>query len=290
MNPIVKRVWERVNKFNKNFLLVITGDTGSGKSYSACYIGMIIDKNFSIENVAFTPKEFMGLINEGKLKKGSVIVFDEAGVGLSSREYMSYSNRLIHAVAQTFRHKNYVVIFTVPDLSFIDSGVRKLLHGFFETKYINFINDICVLRPYFLEKNQRTGDIFYKYHTTSSGNKIDELECLKPPESFINSYELKKEEYTIALNQNILKDLSSDEGIHRKGILTDIQQKFYNLNQQGFNDVEIAKKYDITKQAVSVHRRACKKKGYIWERRYGGIVKTQMEARGVTRSTTGKNQ
>jgi hypothetical protein len=44
-----------------------------------------------------------------EMKKGQAIMFDEAGIGMSAREWQRVQNRLIGYTAQLFRHKNLVV-------------------------------------------------------------------------------------------------------------------------------------------------------------------------------------
>ena len=70
MNIVLKRIRKRLKKTNQNFLGVICGQTGSGKSYSALTICKEIDPSFDIDRVTFTPEQFMELLNSGKLKKG----------------------------------------------------------------------------------------------------------------------------------------------------------------------------------------------------------------------------
>ena len=110
----------------------------SGKSYCALSMAKQLDKRFTMDNVVFTPEELMNLVESDKLKKGSVIVWDEAGVGISHRSWQSQTNKLINYLLQTFRHRNFILIFTSPHLDFIDASTRKLFHAQFQTKEIDY--------------------------------------------------------------------------------------------------------------------------------------------------------
>jgi len=81
---IIKYIKNRI-KNNKNFLCTITGPTGSGKTWSALSIASLLDSEFNINRVIFRGRELMKLINEGDLKPGSVIIWDEAGVDRRGR-------------------------------------------------------------------------------------------------------------------------------------------------------------------------------------------------------------
>jgi len=207
-------VHQRIKK-NKNFMVCITGSTGSGKTYSALRFGELWDKNFNSDNIVFTPKQFIDLINGGTLKEGSVIVADEFGVSMNSRNWQSVSNQMINYVLQTFRSKNYIVIFTSPDFAFIDVSARKLFHCHMMTKGINFEKKECTIKPYMLQINQRTGDIYYKFLIANiSGmgqKKIHELYVALPTKQIIKEYEIKKEAFVNDLNEEIEAKLNEKQ-------------------------------------------------------------------------------
>ena len=72
----VTYIKQRITK-NKNFLGFISGETGSGKSYSSLRIAEELDTDFNVDRCVFSGLELMDLINANGLKKGSVIVFEE---------------------------------------------------------------------------------------------------------------------------------------------------------------------------------------------------------------------
>jgi len=262
-------VKQRITK-NKNFLCAITGPTGSGKTYSSLRIAEVLDPEFNKDRIVFTPKEFINLLNNGDLKSGSVIVFDEAGVSLNNRAWQSIANNLIQYVLQTFRHKNYIVIFTAPDFSFIDKASRKLFHSYMETKGINFIKNKCMLKPFMLQINQRTGDIYFKYLLAVlpgiGETKIQSLSVGLPSKDLIKDYEEKKQDFTRNLNDDIERKLQEKEDQENKGQelkeLTDRQQEIKDLLEEGHKPKEIKDLLSMTLQVVYEHIRAIKKKGY----------------------------
>lgn len=204
------RIRYRLHKQNKNWLAIICGETGSGKSYSALSIGEAIGRVF----VVFTALEFMTLINSGKLQRGDVVVFDEAGVGMSAREWYSTQNKVLGAVLQTFRNMNIAVIFTTPNLSFVDVQARKLFHAYLETAYLDQEEELAYLKAYEIQVNSRYDKIYYK-----NPRFTDEKGCLlsmshlavsKPSEDLVKSYEERKLAYTQKLNLDALKELRGD--------------------------------------------------------------------------------
>jgi hypothetical protein len=162
----LKYLMRRIKR-NQNVLIAMCGGTGSGKTYSSIKIGEAVSKitnlPFNEDYITFTPIEFMQMLNSDKMSKGSVLILDEAGVGVNSRKWQSDTNILMGFVTQTFRHKNYVVIFNVPDFSFIDKSIRKMFHIYIETACIDYKKSICWTKPFLIQNNQRTGDLYFKY-------------------------------------------------------------------------------------------------------------------------------
>lgn len=260
---------QRISK-NKNFLCAITGPTGSGKTYSSLKLAEVLDPNFNKDRIVFTPKEFINLLNNGDLKSGSVIVFDEAGVSLNNRAWQSIANNLIQYVLQTFRHKNYIVLFTAPDFSFIDKASRKLFHSYMETKGINFSKNKCILKPFMLQINQRNGEIYFKYLTAIlprvGETKIQSLSVGLPSKELVKEYEIKKQDFTRSLNEDIERKLNEKEEQEQKSQelpeLTDRQEEIKDLLDEGHKPKEIKNLLNMSLQVVYEHIRAIKKKGY----------------------------
>lgn len=120
------KVRYRVLKKDFDWVLLIDGEEGSGKSVLAMQIGAYLDPNFSLENIVFTSEEFIAKIKDPKTKAGSCIVLDEAFNALNSRATMSEVNRSMGAVATEMRQKNLFVIIVLP--SFFDLDKQFALH------------------------------------------------------------------------------------------------------------------------------------------------------------------
>jgi len=206
MNVLIQRIHNRLHKQNKNWLAIICGSTGSGKSYSALTLANQIDPSFTVDRVVLTPESFMKILNSGKLKKGNAIIFDEAGVGMPSREWYSFSNKMLSYILQTFRHQNLAVIFTTPSFDFIDSQARKLFHTYIETCGIRYKEKLCVTKWMDIQYNAKIGKTYYKFPRTVEGGEITVINRIKfplPPQDLINAYEVKKKQYTKTLKQEL---------------------------------------------------------------------------------------
>ncbi|MDY6986413.1 MAG: zonular occludens toxin domain-containing protein [Candidatus Thermoplasmatota archaeon] len=203
----------RIFKQNKNWLAVVCGETGSGKSYSALKMAEMCDPSFNVNRVIYTPEDFMSVLDT-RLKSGNIIIWDEAGVGLPAREWYSISNKAIDYVLQTFRHENLGVIFTTPSFSFIDVQARKLFHSYFETQFINYNAGYVRLKWLLIQDNPRLNKIYYHYPKHVKDGRtitISRVNIYKPSDKLIKAYEKKKKNYTRALKENTKETIASSQ-------------------------------------------------------------------------------
>ena len=263
-------IHSRIKK-NKNFLCMITGQTGSGKSWTALSLGEMLDEEFSSERVVFNGRELMSLINSGKLTKGSVIIWDEAGVELSSRSWQSQANKLINYLIQTFRHKNFILIFTAPYGDFIDVGTRKLFHAEFQTSKILMKEKKCRLKPKLLMYYPQLKKFYMPYLRTLDKEvgmvKKKRWDVPAPSEKLIKDYEHKKDKFTAALNRTIqagLNKIEMEDNKENRKPLTDRQKEV--MFQVANYGLEVACEHlGLGKNGVLHNRYAAEKKGYKLE-------------------------
>lgn len=215
-DPIIEIIRRRLYKENKNYLAVICGETGSGKSYSGLSLCKAIDDSFNVDRVVFTPSEFIHLLNKGNLEKGNAILWDEAGVGIPAREWYRLSNRLIGYVIQTFRNRNLAVVFTVPTYSFIDKQLRCLFHAFIEVLGVDEREKVVITKYKRIQHSASLGKNYYKYirlldEETNKYAIIKRYAIPRPPQELIDAYEKKKEEYVANLGRSIEEKLMKFE-------------------------------------------------------------------------------
>lgn len=261
----VKYIHKRIDD-NKNFIMIISGPTGSGKTWAGLSLGELSDPDFSIDNVVFKGTELMKLINSGELKSGSVILWDEAGIDLSSRSWQSMMNKMLNFLLQTFRHKNFILIMTAPYGDFIDSSSRKLFHAEFETQSINKSLKTCTTKPKLLQYNSQMKKWYTHYLKVIKKDigtiKITRWAIPKPSNELIKVYEQKKTIFTTELNKNIEKSLNKLEK-NDEDVLTDRQKEILSFWKKGmYHQGIIAKEIGTKESTISDNIKWMKKKGY----------------------------
>lgn len=206
-HPVLRMITQRI-KTNKNYMMLAQGETGCGKSYIALRLGELIDKNFSLNNVVFTPQQFSELLTGGTLKAGSVVIFDEAGVGMSSKEWATRSNKLISNITQTFRTNRLIVIFTLPSGRYLDSSIRNIFHALIEPLGVQPGTSKNAFKLLKIEQNYRQNKTYYPYYRfkdekTGRFFKYAIIRIGKPTEALCEAYEKKRDTYLSSLQVDL---------------------------------------------------------------------------------------
>lgn len=264
----VRYIKQRI-KQNKNFLGFISGPTGSGKSWSSISIAEQLDPTFNEERIVFSGIELMKLINSDKLKKGSVIVFEEAGIGMSNKNWQSTINKMLNFLIQTFRHRNFILIFNSPYMDFVDASTRKLFHAEFNTIGIDAKRGTCRLKPRTIQYNARNKKFYFKMLrviTKKGLIPVNFWSVSKPTPELIKTYEVKKRSFTDKLNANIQKELEEyekSESNEKVDTLTMSQKEVLDMIETGMNTPQMSEELGITEQGVRAHIGGLRKKGYV---------------------------
>ena len=219
-NPHPIADWIRKQTQRQNFPAAIVGNPQTGKSTMATALGKQIDPDFTIHRIAWTGEQFLHLVNDQSLKRGSCIIVEEAGVSVNRGEWYSFMNKAILYVAQTFGYRGFCVLFLLPSLSLLDSRVVKLMRGYFETFGIDFNRRVVKFTFQTIETRKKVGikgkEIYYYRPVIMRKNAYGDLiPCLMtsseiefPDESFRKDYFKKADEYKESLSKTLEKEAS----------------------------------------------------------------------------------
>ena len=249
---------------NKNFVCPVTGQTGSGKSWTSIALGEMLDPDFCIDNIVFKGSELMKLISSGKLKKGSCIVWEETGVTMGHTNWQSATNKALSYLLQTFRHRNFILFMTLPYLDFLDASARKLIHAQFEVKGIDRKNKKTKIKPLSCDYNGNVSKYYKKYLRVITNEGAVPVQMWKvpaPSKEIIEQYEKKKLNFTQNLFEDALESFEKQEVKENKvKTLTIAQEEILNLLKKGLIKHQILNVLDIKSQSFHAHLNAIRKK------------------------------
>lgn len=281
-----KWLYSRLIKNNKNVLGAELGATGSGKSYRdlrkiELWYKYYLKEKVPTENICFGVPTVMQLISSGKLRKGEVIIFEEAGANLGSLDFQNKVSKMMTYVLQSFRSMNIGIFFNLPYLSMLNKTARMLLHYSFESAGIDQQKKINKCKPKFHQVNQTTGKIYFKYpivKVNSRTRKVKRFSFSLPSKYLIDAYEKKKAQYLSDLTNKYNKELDimvngkdkSPEEIEFKAY------GLYRLTNEGkrmYSQEKIANMLNISQRSVCNYIKRVEK--------YNMMLEEEKNAKGI---------
>ena len=134
VDPKLQKFCRYINKVrqqDEDFIMLVTGQTRSGKSTLAIEIALHIDPVFEIEKqILFDIKELGKRIYESK---GKVYILDEAIFDAFNREAMSIMNRWLIKIFTVCAERNHVIIMIMPKVKWLDKPVKERISFMFYT-------------------------------------------------------------------------------------------------------------------------------------------------------------
>ena len=232
-------IWRRMNVENEHFMGVIVGREGSGKSHTALSICQKVDPTFSADRVFFDPAELVKAFRDDDLGAGSMVMLDEAGVGLGNRSWYEKEQVLLNQTLQTVRDENMGVLYTLPRLSELDSQTIGRLHALLsmKEKYPEEGWASVSWKNIEVTRERESNKIYKKYPRMRVGGykkRITEIGVTKPREKLAEAYERHKETFKGELYDEVIDahDDSDDGGTDLQTLASEIAQDI-----QGFVSV-----------------------------------------------------
>ena len=219
----LERVKTAVIKKDRDYVMVIDGEEGSGKSVLAQQVAKFLDPNFNLDNVVFNADQFISRLKNAP--KYSCIILDEAFNSANSRASLTEVNRSLIGVATEMRQRNLFVIIVIPSFFDLDKyfalwRCRALFHVYFTKtgargRYIIFPKG---KKKYLY----LLGKKFYNYSKPASPY---------PPCKFNNYYTVDETEYrkkkADAFKKRTVSNLAKRWKRQRDGL---INEMYHNLN------------------------------------------------------------
>ncbi len=209
INMFVKEIARKICSANKqNAVIMISGQMGSGKSYTALEIARLISI-YVAERLGdkpedhFTMENHVGIMVMDEIAKiyehmdshtRNIYIIDDAGATFNARRFTSDANIAQNDRMQTMRPHSNVVIFTVPMKSLMDKVVRNL------SGYMIFMKDpmfeinmtCCDIRRIQIDLASDKERVFRKFLQDHKGSKYKLHLFHKPPQTWCDAYDARR--------------------------------------------------------------------------------------------------
>jgi len=263
-SEVIKKILRQI-KTGTGQNIMATGMPGSGKSWSCLTLAVeltkvteqVFDPNV---HIVFTLEEFWKLYNDQELcPPGSVVIFEEVGVNVNSKEFMSKANVFFGKVFQTMRYRGIAIILNTPSLGFLDKTPRSLLHWHFSTKSLNRKKGYCEMKPKMVEIDQQTGQLYFPFSRLRDHQRITRLRVVKAPEDIIEVYEKRAREFKDNLGKELAQLMTPETDLE----LTPIEKEYLVRRSAGEHQKIIAKELGWGTSKASRLEKKLKLKGLL---------------------------
>ncbi|RLI81633.1 hypothetical protein DRP04_05675 [Archaeoglobales archaeon] len=255
LNSISGLIKHKLWREDLHFPMVVVGDPGVGKSSTSLTLANAVDETFTIDRVVFKPTEFFEVARE--VERGQAMIFDEAGIGLHVREWQSITNIIFSKLTQVYRFLNVFVVFTVPDITYIDSHARNEMKAILDCKKKDLEREVVIGHWWVVFRSRVFGTTTLEklklYGNDGQEIVVDPVEFPRPPERLWLAYKRKSEKYKRRVIDELYDELQKlEDGVignkidgHALRRLMRQEQALmrmyeYMSNRLGMSDREIA--------------------------------------------------
>jgi len=258
MNDIFKenlnRIKGRLHKKDRDYLMIIDGEEGSGKSVLALQVCTFMDPTFNLSRVCFTAEDFKKQIINAP--QNSAVLHDEGAQGLNVRSSLSKLNKMLVGLIQQMRQKNLFVVVVIPTIFYLDRYIAywrasSLLHIHLgKDDYHQFYAFNTAMKKKLLLYGKKEMD----YATTIHKNKLSINNYY-----FSNCYANIDEEEYRAKKFKAFQDFDLEFDTEESKAMNQRNQMiYYILNQEyklgSYKIAELFEKYNIELKRSGVER------------------------------------
>lgn len=255
--PILSYIWQLVHRYNSNFILLVVGLPGKGKSYAALTLlnalminhegEKLVNEKNCLDFIGFTFEEFSNKVEKNN-RRGSVLIWEEAATieGANARRFYDEASQYMSSLFQTMRYKNQVAILTLPSGHYLDKQLRQICHA---TLNMEGHDDVKSWGKFKLHSfNPELNKLYSKYprfyDSDKNLNKITKVFFPKPPKWILNVYEKKQQAWKRELQGKVNEYIGKrklEEGLKDKSklrVILDIAKHrwmdFYDVKKKKF--------------------------------------------------------
>jgi len=245
LNYLIKQ-WQYRIDHKWSVDIMITGDRRVGKSTLANILASMIYKDFSVDNIAFTIKEFQEILRSNPVAKNGiypVAILDEAGFDLFAQDW---ADRIQKEMVKTFEiigAKYQTIFLLAPNPSLINRGFRKMASYWIYLPSEKMTRGVA--EYYEVKVNKYDGSIYYEPQCAFLFDPINEQynSHLLP---IWQEYEKRK----MAFISSVLDNLPELKGRELRNAMT-LYRLVLNAYEAGITQTQLADWANLDQTTIS---------------------------------------
>jgi len=205
-SALIKYIKDRLHKRDGHIILIISGSTGSGKSYAGLRICEQVDPYFNADRISFDVKNYADQMGDF-YPRGSAFMLEEGQHMAHNLNFYSSTNKGLFYLLSTLRHRNYLTVITLPNLPTFDKQSKRLMH--IDIRMTGNINERAgkAKGNLFFPKQSEFKDKLYLNKMRVSGKdgrrEIADAWFKKPSTGLLKLYHVKKTMFTSNLSKKV---------------------------------------------------------------------------------------
>jgi len=210
---VLKKFCENRINLDRNVIMLITGDTGTGKTLSAFRLGVELDMTpdgFSNKYITQNADNVLNIFREIAENKeaniGRVVIYEETQEDMLSMSATTIEAKAMIKLLSKFRYLNGILILTTPRSSHLNRLLMDYVDIHLSTEDIFRERQICRLKVKFSRWVESKGVMFWEFmrvqfqaghRPPSQVMQFKYIDLQIPPSSIIDFYEGKKTAFFI---------------------------------------------------------------------------------------------
>lgn len=189
-----------------DLIILVSGHRGKGKSLACLTIGESLDDKFSIKKVAWNTSELMNLVNDDSIGAGEVIILEEAGINISSKNWMRTDNQVVSNSITISRPRRRILILNIPYIDMVDSSIRKMIKAKLNMLEVDMKSQKSRGKLYFVNYNEQEKEFYRRLiaiRINKRGKKayFNNIFFKKPSKKILRQYKKARLEYMKKINE-----------------------------------------------------------------------------------------
>lgn len=248
---------KRMNK-KLGTIILFTGGTGSGKSYSGSrflelWYTQTFHESFPITHVCENLEQAILLVKDFK-RIGEGILIEELSVLAGVRDSLTTSNKLWNKFLDTCRIKQAVIVGNCPHISFIDKHFQMMCNAWVDCLGVDFDRGVVMAKPLWLQTSPHKSEPYKHKFIGEEGFPIDICYFKKPSDEYLKQYDAVKLEGVNEMYDEIALKMSTDrisrlDKLGRK-LLSPRQLEAYKLWLSGCSNEDATKEMGLNSEKV----------------------------------------
>ena len=204
-SKVLKRFCDIRIEQNRNVIILIDGDTGTGKTLGALRLALEFDSKFSKEFITQDADNILKLFAkigaDRERYRGRVVIYEETQEDMLKSSTTTIEAKAIIKLFSKFRFTNGILIMTTPRSGHLNKYLMDYVDVHIHTEKIFYRRKVCRVKVKFGRWVESKARMFWEFMRVQYKDgeifQLKYIDLLIPPQRIIDYYEVLKDDFFI---------------------------------------------------------------------------------------------